>query len=54
MVVAQSWPALLQAIRDRGFDEYAVTPINSRIRVWLPHVVDANRDPATELPCPTG
>jgi hypothetical protein len=54
MVVAQSWPALLQAIRDRGFDEYAVTPINSRIRVWLPHAADANRDPATELPCPTG
>jgi hypothetical protein len=52
MVVARFWPALLQAIRDRGFEEHTSTPINSRLRVWLPHVADARRDPATNLPCP--
>jgi len=52
MVVARLWPALLQAIRDRGFEEYTVVPINSRVRVWLPHAVDAQRDAATSLPCP--
>ena len=52
MVVARLWPALLQAIRDRGFEEYTVAPINSRVRVWLPHGVDARRDTATSLPCP--
>ena len=52
MVVARLWPALLQAIRDRGFEEYTVVPINSRVRVWLPHAADAERDAATSLPCP--
>ena len=52
MVVARLWPALLQAIRDRGFEEYTVTPINSRVRVWLPSAADAHRDAATNLPCP--
>jgi len=52
-VVARLWPALLQAIRDRGFDEYAVGPINARLRVWLPHhVATASRDASTDLPCP--
>jgi hypothetical protein len=51
MVVARLWPALLQAIRDRGFDEYTVEPINARVRVWLPHAADARRDAATNLPC---
>lgn len=51
-VVGRSWPPLLQAIRDRGFDEYAVTSINARLRVWLPHQVEAmNHDVATDLPC---
>jgi hypothetical protein len=50
--VARFWPALLQAIRERGFEEYTSTPINSRLRVWLPHVADARRDAATDLPCP--
>ena len=52
MVVARFWPALLQAIQERGFEEYTSAPINSRVRVWLPHVVDARRDAATNLPCP--
>jgi hypothetical protein len=52
MVVARFWPALLQAIRDRGFEEYTVAPINSRVRVWLPQAVDTRRDAATNLPCP--
>ena len=52
MVVARLWPPLLHAIQERGFDEYTVAPINSRIRVWLPHTVDAPRDTATNLPCP--
>jgi hypothetical protein len=53
MVVARFWPALLQAIQERGFEEYMSTPINSRVRVWLPHVTDARRDPSTDLPCPS-
>jgi hypothetical protein len=52
MVVARFWPALLHAIQDRGFEEYTVAPINSRVRVWLPHAADARRDAATNLPCP--
>jgi hypothetical protein len=52
MVVARLWPALLQAIEDRGFEEYTVARINSRVRVWLPHAADARRDAATSLPCP--
>jgi len=52
MVVARLWPALLQAIRDRGFQEYTVTPVNSLVRVWLPSAADAHRDAATSLPCP--
>ena len=52
MVVARLWPPLLQAIQERGFDEYTVARINSRVRVWLPHAVDAPRDTATDLPCP--
>jgi hypothetical protein len=52
MVVARFWPALLQAIQERGFEEYTSTPINSRVRIWLPHVTDARRDPSTDLPCP--
>lgn len=51
MAVARFWPALLQAIRSRGFDEYTVAPVNSRMRVWLPHVADTGRDAATDLPC---
>jgi hypothetical protein len=51
-VVARFWPALLHAIQDRGFEEYTVAPINSRVRVWLPHAADALRDAATNLPCP--
>jgi dolichyl-phosphate-mannose-protein mannosyltransferase len=52
-VVARSWPALLQAIRDRGFDEYGVAPVDSRLRVWLPHrVAGSSRDASTDLPCP--
>jgi hypothetical protein len=50
-VVARFWPALLQAIQNRGFEEYTSAPINSRVRVWLPHVADARRDAATNLPC---
>jgi len=52
MVVDRFWPALLQAVRERGFEEYTSTPINSRVRVWLPRVADARRDPSTDLPCP--
>jgi hypothetical protein len=52
MMVARHWPALLHAIRDRGFEEYTVASINSRVRVWLPHAADARRDAATNLPCP--
>jgi hypothetical protein len=52
MVVARFWPALLQAIQERGFEEYTVAPINSRVRVWLPHAEDPRRDDATNLPCP--
>jgi hypothetical protein len=52
MVVARFWPSLLHAIQERGFEEYTSAPINSRVRVWLPHVVDARRDAATNLPCP--
>jgi hypothetical protein len=51
MVVSRFWPALLQSIRSRGFEEYTSAPINSRVRVWLPHVADARRDAATDLPC---
>jgi hypothetical protein len=51
-VVARLWPALLHAIEDRGFEEYTVSRINSRVRVWLPHNADARRDEATNLPCP--
>jgi hypothetical protein len=53
-VVARSWPALLQAVRDRGFEEHPVAPVNSRVRIWLPHTSDARRDAATDLPCPAG
>jgi hypothetical protein len=52
MVVARFWPALWQAIQERGFEEYTVTAVNSRVRVWLPHTADARRDAATNLPCP--
>jgi hypothetical protein len=52
-VVSRSWPPLLQAIRDRGFDEYPVVPVNARLRVWLPHqAATTSRDIATDLPCP--
>lgn len=51
-VVAHSWPGLMEAIRDRGFDEYAVPSIDTRIRVWLPHAANgARHDSATDLPC---
>jgi hypothetical protein len=51
-VVGRSWPPLLQVIRDRGFDEYAVASVNPRLRVWLPHQVAAmHRDASTDLPC---
>jgi hypothetical protein len=53
MVVARFWPALLQAVRDRGFEEYTAAPINARVRVWLPHSGDTRRDTATNLPCPS-
>jgi len=50
--VSRSWPAIVQAIRDRGFDEYPVGAINPRIRVWLPRAASgARRDSATDLPC---
>ena len=50
--VEHSWPALMAAIRDRGFDEYAPGSNDGRLRVWLPHEVrDARRDPAMDLPC---
>jgi hypothetical protein len=50
--VAHSWPALMEAIRDRGFDEYAVPSIDTRMRVWLPHGANgARHDSATDLPC---
>jgi hypothetical protein len=52
MMVARFWPALLQAIRDRGFEEYTIASINSRVRVWMPHAADEHRDAATNLPCP--
>ena len=51
-VVARSWPAILQAVQDRGFMEYTAAPINSRVRVWLPAIADASRDTKTGLPCP--
>ena len=53
MAVARFWPSLLQAVRERGFEEYTSAPINSRLRVWLPQVAAARRDPATDLPCPS-
>jgi hypothetical protein len=54
-VVAHSWPGLMEAIRDRGFDEYAVPSIDTRIRIWLPHAANgARHDSATDLPCPFG
>jgi len=53
MVVERFWPALLQAVRDRGFEEHAVSPINARVRIWLPHSGDTRRDTATNLPCPS-
>jgi len=50
--VSRSWPAIFEAIRDRGFDEYPVGAINPRIRVWLPRAASgARRDSATDLPC---
>jgi hypothetical protein len=53
-VVSRSWPPLMQDIRERGLDEYAVPAIDQRVRVWLPHdSAGAMRDPATGLPCPT-
>jgi hypothetical protein len=55
MVVGRSWPPLLQAIRDRGFDEYTVASVNSRIRIWLPHEVETSqRETSTGLPCSAG
>jgi len=51
-VVAHSWPGLMEAIRDRGFDEYAVPSIDTRIRVWLPRAANSARhDSTTDLPC---
>lgn len=51
--VAHSWPPLMEMVRDRGLDEYAVPSLNTRVRVWLPHAPDgAPRDRATGLPCP--
>lgn len=51
-VVAHSWPGLMDAIRDRGFEEYTVPSIDARIRVWLPHLANgARHDSATDLPC---
>ena len=52
MAVARLWPALMQAIRNRGFEEHTVASINPRVRVWLPHAADTRRDAATSLPCP--
>src|SRR5947207_3073236 len=51
-VIAHSWPGLMEAIRGRGFDEYAVPSIDTRIRVWLPRAANGTRrDAATDLPC---
>jgi hypothetical protein len=50
--VARSWPALMEAIRDRGLDEYAVPSRDTRMRVWLPRAANgARHDSATDLPC---
>jgi len=47
------WPALGEWLTTRGFDEYSVTAINGRVRVWLPRGrANAASDPATGLPCP--
>jgi hypothetical protein len=52
-IVTHLWPALMEAVRNRGFDEYAVPSIDNRMRVWLPHVASgARHDPDTDLPCP--
>jgi len=51
-VVGRSWPALLRAIQARGFEEYTVSVVGPRLRVWLPNVAATHRDPATGLPCP--
>jgi hypothetical protein len=51
-VVVHSWPGLMEAIRGRGFDEYAVPSIDTRIRVWLPRAANgARHDSETDLPC---
>jgi hypothetical protein len=51
-VVEHSWPQLMAAIRERGFDEYAPVSDNGRMRVWLPHGAHGARpDIATHLPC---
>jgi Dolichyl-phosphate-mannose-protein mannosyltransferase len=51
-VVARSWPALLQAVQARGFEEYSIGLVGPRPRIWLPHFAATTRDPATGLPCP--
>ena len=49
---AASWPELDRWVRGHGFDEYAVAPIDARLRVWLPHDRSGFAlDPATQLPC---
>lgn len=50
-VVARSWPALLHAVKARGFEEHTVAGMNPRVRVWLPPVGGELRDTATDLPC---
>lgn len=49
--VARSWPALLHALKARGFEEHTVPSVNLRVRVWLPPVTGELRDAATDLPC---
>jgi len=51
-VVGRSWPALLRAIQARGFEEYTVSLVGPRLRIWLPHVAATHRDAGTGLPCP--
>ena len=47
------WPALGDWLTTRGFEEYSLTSINDRMRVWLPRAASTVApDRATGLPCP--
>jgi hypothetical protein len=47
------WPRLGDWLRSHSFEEYALTPINDRVRVWLPSMTRrAPVDMRTGLPCP--